>query len=469
MGTGDGTVQATTQILNNGPASSRFNLVLLSEGYQAGDISQWHTDAEAFLTFLNGARPFDDPGLRSRINVFRVDVTSTDRGADKPSPCFSPAVTRATYFDARYCANSLQRLLVVDDSIARAVLNAQVPNWHQALVVVNDSEHGGSGGGIGVTSRSGTWQATALHEMGHSAFALADEYEYWAGCGSGETSQNQYTGVEPAEPNITIDTNRTTIEWAEFVDAATTMPTTRNANCSVCDPQANSVGAETVGAFEGAGYFHCGIFRPQFGCLMRSLDMPFCAVCMRAVRRTLRPFTGAQRRVDVRAPDVNFLFSPSGTITVSDIGPPLLPNGATGSGFLQSRLFPRAPAGTAAAGMFGYEYRVALTGASGGGPGACVRSLSLVFGPIVPLNYDGSGLGNVFVTTQGGLGDVGPSAIEQTGDRVTFIFDPPVCPGQTSFFMGMTSRYPSRDVTADVRDVAGNTYSIPAKAPTFPP
>ena len=469
MGTGDGTVRATTRILDNGPANARWNLVLLSEGYQAGQMTQWQTDANSLLTFLNGAPPFDDPGLRSRINVFRVDVHSTDQGADKPAPCFSPAVTRATFFDGRYCANNLQRLLVVDNTIATGVLNAQVPQWHQALVVVNDAEHGGSGGAIGVTSNGGTWQRTALHEIGHSAFALADEYEYYAGCGSGETGHDTYTGAEPGEPNITIDTNRATIEWSELIAAATAMPTTRNANCSVCDPQANPVAATTVGGFEGGGYFHCGIFRPQFDCLMRSLGgSPFCAVCQRAIRRTLRPFTGAQRRVDVRAPDVNFVFDPSGTITVSDTAPNLLPNGATGSGFLQSRLFPQAPAGVAAAGMFGYEYRVALTGASGGAPGACIRSLSLDFGPIVPLDYDGSGLGNVFMTTQGGLGDVGPSAIEQTADRITFTFDPPVCPGQTSFFMGLTSRYPARDVTADVRDVAGNAYAIAAKAPAFP-
>jgi IgA Peptidase M64 len=469
MGTGDGTVVSTTQIVNNGATNAHFNLVLMSEGYQSGDMTQWHNDAQSFVNFLATARPFNDPGLRSRLNVFRVDVTSTDRGADKPAPCFSPAQTRATFFDGRYCANSLQRLLVVDNSIAQTVLNAQVPAWHQALVVVNDSEHGGSGGTIGVTALAGTWQATALHEMGHSAFALADEYEYYAGCGSGETTQNQYTGPEPAQPNITIDTNRTTIEWAEFINAATPMPTTQNANCAVCDPQPNPVGAETVGAFDGAGYFHCGIFRPQFGCLMRSLNMPFCAVCMRAIRRTLRPFTGTQRKVDVGAPAINFVFDPSGTITVSDIGPPFLPNGATGRGFLQSRRFPQAPAGTAAAGMFGYEYRIALTGASGGGTGACIESLSLDFGPIVPLNYDGSGLSNVFMTTQGAIGDVGPTSIEQTADRVTFEFGTPVCPGQTSFFLGMTSRYPARDVMAELRDVAGNVYAIPAKAPAFPP
>jgi IgA Peptidase M64 len=471
MGTGDGTVIGTTQILNNGPTSSRFNLVLLSEGYQAGaDMTQWQTNAQQFVDYLRGTPPFDDPTVMARINAFRVDVASTDRGADKPAACFGGgASSPATYFDATYCAGGLQRLLVADSTIVTGVLTAQVPAWHQALVVVNDTEWGGSGGAIGVTSLSPGWEGIAVHEMGHSAFGLADEYEYYQGCGSGETTQNTYTGAEPGQPNITIDANRATNEWRALIDPATPMPTTSNANCAVCDPQANPMVARTVGAFEGGGYFHCGIYRPEFNCMMRDLTRYFCGACARTVRQTLRLFTAALRRVDVRAPDVNFVFSPSGTITVSDIAPPLTPNGASGAGFFQSRLYPRAPSGTPAAGNFGYVYRVALDGASGGGPAACVRSLSLDFGPVLSFDYDGSGTASqVFTVTQGGLGSVGPSAVELAGDRLTFTFDPPVCPGTTSFFFGLTSAHAPRDVIADVRDAAGNTYSLAAKAPAFP-
>ena len=470
MGTGDGTVVGTTQILNNGPAASRFNLVLLSEGYQSGDMTQWQADAQQFVDYLRGTPPFDDPTVMGRINVFRVDVTSTDRGADKPAACFGGgAATRATYFDSTYCAGGLQRLLVADNTIVTGVLSAQVPAWHQAVVVVNDAEWGGSGGAIGVTSLSPGWEGIAVHEMGHSAFALADEYEYYQGCGSGETGRDRYTGAEPGQPNITIDTNRATIEWGALIDAATPMPTTTNADCAVCDPQANPVAARTVGAFEGGGYYHCGIFRPEFDCMMRNLARYFCGACSQAIRRTLRPFTSTLRRVDVRAPDVNFIFDPDGSITVSDIGPPLTPSGASGAGFLQSRLYPQAPPGTPAAGSFPYEYRVALDGASGGGPGACVRSLSLDFGPVRSFDYDGSGsVSQVFTVTQGGLGSVRPSGAELAGDRLTFTFDPPVCPGATSYFFGLSSPHPPRDVTAEVRDVAGNVYSLQAKAPAFP-
>ena len=469
MGTGDGSVLGTTQILNNGPTGSRFNLVLLSDGYQSGDMTQWANDAQQFVDYLRGTPPFDDATVMNRINVFRVDVTSTDRGADKPAACFgASASASATYFDSTYCGGGLQRLLVADNAIVTGVLTAQVPAWHQALVVVNDTEWGGSGGAIGVTSLSGGWEGIAVHEMGHSAFGLADEYEYYQGCGTGETGHDTYTGAEPGEPNVTIDSNRATIEWGALIDPATAMPTTSNANCAVCDPQPNPVGARTVGAFEGAYYNHCGVYRPEFHCMMRNLTRYFCGACARAIFQTLQPFSTVLSRVNVRAPDVNHVFSPTGTITVSDIAPALTPNGASGAGFLQSRLFPQAPAGTPAAGNYGYEYRIALDGASGGGPGACIRSLTVDFGPVLAFDYDGSGTASqVFTTTQGGLGSVGPSRAELVGDRLALTYDPPVCPGATAYFTGLTSAHPPRDVMAEVRDVAGNVYTLPAKAPNF--
>jgi hypothetical protein len=50
------------------------------------------------------------------------------------------------------------------------------------------------------------------------------------------------------------------------------------------------VTAGVVGTFEGAGTFHCGMYRPQFVCKMRKLSDPFCAVCQRVIRETLAPY-----------------------------------------------------------------------------------------------------------------------------------------------------------------------------------
>ncbi len=56
-----------------------------------------------------------------------------------------------------------------------------------------------------------------MHEMGHTAFGLADEYSTYAGCSSGETGHNTYSGSEPTEQNVTA--NITTLKWQSLVTA----------------------------------------------------------------------------------------------------------------------------------------------------------------------------------------------------------------------------------------------------------
>ena len=126
--------------------------------------------------------------------------------------------------------------------------------------------------------------------MGHSAFQLADEYEYYAGCESGETGHDVYTGSEPFEPNVTSNRNRNTNKWRHLILPTTPIPTTSNVNCAQCDSQPNPLPNRTVGIFEGGGYFHCGLFRPEFYCKMKALGPPFCSVCQQQIRKILSPF-----------------------------------------------------------------------------------------------------------------------------------------------------------------------------------
>ncbi|WP_212763988.1 M64 family metallopeptidase [Streptomyces sp. I05A-00742] len=287
MGTGDGAVVGTTKIVDNGPAAARWNLVIMGDGYQSGQLGQFANDAQNFVNVLFATAPFT--ALRPAINVYRVDVRSTDSGADDPTACGGTGAAPRTYFDAAFCNNGTRRLLTVNSNTALTVAGQQVPQWSMVMVIVNSTVYGGSGGpSVAVFSLAPNANEIGLHEMGHSAFGLADEYEYYLGCGV-DTNRNTHPAVEPAEPNVTINANKATNKWRDLVAPATAMPTTKNANCAVCDPQPNPVGAATVGAFEGAHYYHCAAFRPQYNCRMRVLGQPFCAVCQRRIRETLAP------------------------------------------------------------------------------------------------------------------------------------------------------------------------------------
>jgi hypothetical protein len=218
-----------------------------------------------------------------------VDVTSTDSGADDPTACGGTGATPRTYFDASFCGNGIRRLLLVNNATVLSVAGAQVPQWHVALVAVNSTVYGGAGGAVATFSKAAGALEIALHEMGHTAFGLADEYEYYAGCGV-DVGHDHFPGGEPAERNVTVNTDRATIKWRNLIQGTTPLPTTANANCAVCDPQASPVAAGTIGAFEGTRYYHCGCYRPAFNCRMRALNNPFCGVCQQVIVSRLTPF-----------------------------------------------------------------------------------------------------------------------------------------------------------------------------------
>jgi hypothetical protein len=292
MGSGDGTVVGTTKVVDHGADKDRWNLVVLGDGFRAADQAAYEAAVTTLVNTLQTTAPYD--GSWNRVNVHRVDVHSTDAGADNPlacgdgsAPAGGAATTVKTYFDSSFCNSGIRRLLVCDAGLAVTTANGQVSNWDAILVVVNSTEYGGSGGQVAVYSLAAAAIEIALHEMGHSAFGLADEYEYYAGCSSGEAGHDQHAASEPSEPNVTIEKDRAKIKWRHLILPATAIPTTSNADCTKCDTQANPAAVGTIGIFEGAHYAHCGAFRPAFDCRMRTIGQPFCALCQEVIRKKL--------------------------------------------------------------------------------------------------------------------------------------------------------------------------------------
>ena len=86
-----------------------------------------------------------------------------------------------TYFDATFGSNGIRRLLTCNTRTALQTAAARVPEFSVALVVVNSDVYGGSGGGVATFSLAPGATEIALHEIGHTAYGLADEYPYYAG------------------------------------------------------------------------------------------------------------------------------------------------------------------------------------------------------------------------------------------------------------------------------------------------
>lgn len=278
MSTSDGSILGLQQIRGMAPRATAFNVLLLADGFTAMEQAGFNDACESFATTFLAAAPFD--ALADRINIFRLNVASAESGADIPDQ----NVRRRTYFDSAFGASPMQRLLVCKTATALTVAAQRLPEFGVAIVVVNSMIYGGSGGGVATYSLADGAELVALHEMGHTAFHLADEYAYYAG--GNETGHDRYSGGEPAERNVTANTNPGTLKWRGAVTTAL-LPTMSNPTCNRDDPRPSIQPDGTIGLFEGARYFHCGAFRPEFNCRMRMINQPFCTVCQGVIRERL--------------------------------------------------------------------------------------------------------------------------------------------------------------------------------------
>jgi hypothetical protein len=255
-------VIGATKIVDPGPDNVRWNLVVIGFGYRSGELANYDTHTQNFVTTLRTTPPFNE--LFRGINIHRIDVVSNDSGADDPGCAGGTPVTANTYFDATFCTNfagsPLVRLLTVDTETGLSVANTYVPPKHQLLCIANSTKYGGSGGAIATCSVHVAASQVALHEIGHSAFGLADEY---GGNGAGTPSG------EPAKPNVTRDTNRAISKWRALIAASTPMPSQCKAACasSTCVQPAISPAAGAVGTYEGPIYSDCNTYRPLPSCL----------------------------------------------------------------------------------------------------------------------------------------------------------------------------------------------------------
>ena len=128
MGASDGKVLSTTKIVDHKSADTGFNLVILSDGFQESEMPAFETVAQNFVDLFQITQPYNE--VWDEINVYRINVSSTESGADDPSACGGPGTTAKTFFDSSFCNNGIRRLLVADSYLALKIANDNVPAVH---------------------------------------------------------------------------------------------------------------------------------------------------------------------------------------------------------------------------------------------------------------------------------------------------------------------------------------------------
>ena len=238
-------------IINNGNPANRVDIAILGDGYTAGEMQKYRDDVQNLMTRFFNESPFNE--YRNFFNVHRIDVISSQSGADHPER----SVFVSTALDATYNCAGIQRLICVNVGTVNTILaNSITPvQRDMVFVIVNDSEYGGSGGAVAVTSTNSLVLELILHELGHSFGLLADEY-------GGPPPPACNNTIEPSAVNATKVTDRSLIKWNHWIDASTAIPTLTPLN-------------GVPGLYEGAVYCDGGLFRPTFGSKMRFLGSPY--------------------------------------------------------------------------------------------------------------------------------------------------------------------------------------------------
>jgi len=252
-----------TVLQETGPITRRYNIAVLGDGYRADDQAKLTIDARTLIRDIFEQSPY--ASYRGLFNIKVVQAVSVDQGAKNGTAGGSPN----TIFDANFACEGVSRLLCVDERAVLAAAARDVPEFNLAIVIVNDTKYGGSGGDVPCVSTNRLAADILRHELGHNLADLADEYE---------TPYSGYPACSRTndcrEPNVTLRNTRANVKWLDWIPPATQVPTPEGA------------GVAGVGLFEGARYLSSGVYRPvERACKMRTIGQPFCPVCAEGLVR----------------------------------------------------------------------------------------------------------------------------------------------------------------------------------------
>lgn len=250
------------RLQHSGPASKRFDLVFVAEGYTADQQNLFHLQAKAHWEHLTSFEPFAT--LKDDFNVWVVDAISQESGSDNDP---TRGIRRNTALNSGYYCSDMERLICVDTGVTKQYA-ALAPGADQAIALVNSDTYGGSGGTVAVAAGGNVQSGNIIvHELGHSIGGLTDEYG-----GEGEAN----SANEPKYPNATKMTEeemrRTGAKWAALLGQPT--------------PDGG-----VIGLFEGADYYDKGVFRPSDNSMMRTLGKEFNLVGIDAITSAVKAKT----------------------------------------------------------------------------------------------------------------------------------------------------------------------------------
>jgi hypothetical protein len=305
-------------VMEHGAPAVKVDLLVLGDGYSAGEMKKFHADVERLVAVLFEAEPY--ASRKRDFNVRAIETPAAQSGVARPRA----GVFRDSPLGTRYNSFDSERYVLSLDDRAWRDLAAAAP-YEIVLILVNERKYGG-GGIFNLYATAAADSAFApyvvVHELGHHFAGLGDEYY------SSDVAYEEFAGatVEPWEPNVTALRDPGRLKWGELVSEGTPLPTpwdkdeyerlSRGIQERRRELRAQGAAEERleelfreerelftgmlsaekfagrVGAFEGAMYQAQGLYRPSTDCIMFTRDeVGFCPVCRRAIERVIDLYT----------------------------------------------------------------------------------------------------------------------------------------------------------------------------------
>jgi hypothetical protein len=308
-------------IEKHGEPADKVDFLILGDGYTAAERGKFEKDARRLTGILFSVSPFKE--RRSDFNVWGLCPPSEESGISRPST----GVHRRSRVGATYDAFGSERYILTFENRSLRDVASFAP-YEFVEVLTNSRTYGG--GGIfnlySTVAADSLWSPYVfVHEFGHHFAGLADEY-YTSDVAYGAAPPER---VEPWEPNVTALHDPKEIKWKDLVSPGTPLATPWNkeaweSHSREIQKKRRQIRAERrpeedmdalfleqkkeesrmlaaekyagkVGAFEGAMYEAKAYYRPQLDCVMFTRDdVPFCAVCRRAIDRIIDLYTGRE-------------------------------------------------------------------------------------------------------------------------------------------------------------------------------
>lgn len=270
----------------SGSPEKCIDVVIVPEGYSAGQMDLFYQDAAIAVNSLLSHEPFKT--MQDRFNILAVELVSKDSTVSDPKNGLWTETALSSQFSTFYSDRYLTtlRLRQLHDKLAG------VPYEH-IIILANTDVYGG--GGIFnsytlTTAHHRDFAPVVVHEFGHSFGGLADEYYY-------DDQYEQYYNpeTEPWEPNLTTLVDFES-KWKDMIPPKVEQPTpmpVHDPRAPMTDKQRKQVSKlPPVGLYEGGGYMSKGVWRGSFDCRMHTNScQEFCPVCQRSLEKLIRFYT----------------------------------------------------------------------------------------------------------------------------------------------------------------------------------